>query len=241
MTVEKGSPGLDGAKGKDGKDGKDGTQTTRIVYTNETGGKEEVATLNDGLRFTGNNEVENKHKLNSLVTIIGEGVNKEQSGAFQSAAGNINVVADGNGNLTVKLAKNLNLTDSGSVTIGGTNITNEGITINNGPKITNDGDNVKVGDVNGAPVKITNVKEGDLSETSKDAVNGSQLYATNQNVTNLSNKVAQGFNITADNGTADNVQLGETITYTSSDKNIVTTVSDNKIDFKLSAEAVDKL
>ncbi|HDL1297213.1 TPA: hypothetical protein PWY77_002483, partial [Mannheimia haemolytica] len=237
MTVEKGAPGLDGAKGKDGKDG---TQTTRIVYTNETGGKEEVATLNDGLRFTGNNEVENKHKLNSLVTIIGEGVNKEQSGAFQSAAGNINVVADGNGNLTVKLAKNLNLTDSGSVTIGGTNITNEGITINNGPKITNDGDNVKVGDVNGAPVKITNVKEGDLSETSKDAVNGSQLYATNQNVTNLSNKVAQGFNITADNGTADNVQLGETITYTSSDKNIVTTVSDNKIDFKLSAEAVDK-
>ncbi|HDL5698994.1 TPA: YadA-like family protein [Mannheimia haemolytica] len=237
MTVEKGAPGLDGAKGKDGKDGE---KTTRIVYTNETGGKEEVATLNDGLRFTGNNEVENKHKLNSLVTIIGEGVNREQSGAFQSAAGNINVVADGNGNLTVKLAKNLNLTDSGSVTIGGTNITNEGITINNGPKITNDGDNVKVGDVNGAPVKITNVKEGDLSETSKDAVNGSQLYATNQNVTNLSNKVAQGFNITADNGTADNVQLGETITYTSSDKNIVTTVSDNKIDFKLSAEAVDK-
>ncbi|MDW0989191.1 left-handed beta-roll domain-containing protein [Mannheimia haemolytica] len=35
-------------------------------------------------------------------------------------------------------------------------------------------------------------------------------------------------------------KLGETITYTSSDKNIVTTVSDNKIDFKLSAEAVDK-
>ncbi|HHW7579569.1 TPA: YadA-like family protein [Mannheimia haemolytica] len=237
MTVEKGAPGLDGAKGKDGKDG---TQTTRIVYTNETGGKEEVATLNDGLRFTGNNEVENKHKLNSLVTIIGEGVNKEQSNAFQSAAGNINVVADGNGNLTVKLAKNLNLTDSGSVTIGGTNITNEGITINNGPKITNEGGNVKVGDVNGAPVKITNVKEGDLSETSKDAVNGSQLYATNQNVTNLSNKVAQGFNITADVGQPDNVQLGETITYTSSDKNIVTTVSDNKIDFKLSAEAVDK-
>ncbi|HHW7570637.1 TPA: YadA-like family protein [Mannheimia haemolytica] len=237
MTVEKGAPGLDGAQGKDGKDG---TQTTRIVYTNETGGKEEVATLNDGLRFTGNNEVENKHKLNSLVTIIGEGVNKEQSNAFQSAAGNINVVADGNGNLTVKLAKNLNLTDSGSVTIGGTNITNEGITINNGPKITNEGGNVKVGDVNGAPVKITNVKEGDLSETSKDAVNGSQLYATNQNVTNLSNKVAQGFNITADNGTADNVQLGETITYTSSDKNIVTTVSNNTIDFKLSDAAVDK-
>nr|WP_231493912.1 YadA-like family protein [Mannheimia varigena] len=237
MTVEKGAPGLDGASGKDGKTGE---QTTRIVYTNEKGDKEEVANLNDGLRFTGNNEVENKHKLNSLVTIIGEGVTKEQSTTFQSAAGNINVVADGNGNLTVKLAKDVNLTEAGSVTVGGTTVNKDGITINNGPKITNDGGNVKVGDVNGTPVKITNVKEGDLSETSKDAVNGSQLYATNQNLTNLTNKVDGGFNITADVGQPDNVKLGETITYTSSDKNIVTTVSDNKIDFKLSDEAVTK-
>ncbi|MEG9499529.1 YadA-like family protein [Mannheimia indoligenes] len=237
MTVEKGAPGLDGAKGKDGKTGE---KTTRIVYTNEKGEKEEVANLNDGLRFTGNNEVENKHKLNSLVTIIGEGVTKEQSINFASAAGNINVKADGQGNLTVQLAKNLNLTDAGSVTIGGTNVTNEGITINNGPKITSEGGNIKIGDVNGAPVKITNVKEGDLSETSKDAVNGSQLYATNQNVTNVTNKVNGGFNIDADNRVAgldkaDNVQLGDTIKFTDPDSNIITTVSDNQIQFGLNS------
>ncbi|QLB15550.1 hypothetical protein A6B39_08830 [Mannheimia granulomatis] len=236
MTVEKGAPGLDGASGKDGKTGE---KTSRVVYTNEKNEKEEIANLNDGLRFTGNNEVENKHKLNSLVTIIGEGVTKEQSTAFQSATGNINVVADGSGNLTVKLAKNLNLTDSGSVTIGGTTVNQEGITINNGPKITNEGGNIKVGNTSGEPVKITNIKEGELSETSKDAVNGSQLYATNQNITNLTNKVGEGFNIDADNrgeglDKADNVQLGETVKYTSTDKNIITTVTNNTIDFGLS-------
>ncbi|RQS68457.1 hemagglutinin, partial [Burkholderia sp. Bp8963] len=36
------------------------------------------------------------------------------------------------------------------------------------------------------PVKITNVAPGSLDAKSTDAVNGSQLYATNQNVTNLS-------------------------------------------------------
>ncbi|AHG74266.1 autotransporter/adhesin [Mannheimia sp. USDA-ARS-USMARC-1261] len=235
MTVEKGAPGLDGASGKDGKTGE---QTTRIVYTNEKGNKEEVANLNDGLRFTGNNEVENKHKLNSLVTIVGEGVSKDQSNDFQSAAGNINVKADGKGTLTVHLAKNLNLTDTGSVTIGGTNVTKDGITINNGPKITADGNNIKVGDKDGNTVKITNVKEGDLNANSKDAVNGSQLYATNQNVTSVTNKVNGGFNIDADNRgeglkDVDNVQLGETVKYTSTDKNIVTTVTNNTIDYGL--------
>ena len=37
-------------------------------------------------------------KLNSLVTIKGEGVDKAASEAFKSAAGNVNVKADGEGN-----------------------------------------------------------------------------------------------------------------------------------------------
>ncbi|MNH70609.1 Adhesin YadA precursor [compost metagenome] len=37
--------------------------------------------------------------------------------------------------------------------------------------------------------KITNVAAGELSKTSTDAVNGSQLYATNENVTNLDGRV----------------------------------------------------
>ena len=39
------------------------------------------------------------------------------------------------------------------------------------------------------PNTITNVANGALSQTSTDAVNGSQLYATNQNVTNIANTV----------------------------------------------------
>ncbi|STZ14108.1 YadA-like C-terminal region [Moraxella caviae] len=45
-----------------------------------------------------------------------------------------------------------------------------------GPKITNVGGNINVGDVNGAPVKITGVADGDIGPDSNDAINGSQLY-----------------------------------------------------------------
>ncbi|WP_439288011.1 YadA family autotransporter adhesin, partial [Lonepinella sp. BR2904] len=65
-------------------------------------------------------------------------------------------------------------------------------------------DNVTVGNVtinkdsgiNAGNQKITHVDKGELSSTSTDAVNGSQLYQTNQNVTNLSNEVAKGWNVT---------------------------------------------
>ena len=76
----------------------------------------EVATMDDGLKFTGNNEsTENKHKLGSLVKVQGEGVTEntttnklEANGEeFKSASGNIAVVADSIDKLTVKLNKNL--------------------------------------------------------------------------------------------------------------------------------------
>ena len=70
--------------------------------------KREVATMDDGLRFTGNNtSTENKQKLGSLVKVEGEGVTEAQANSFQSAAGNIAVVADGADKLTVKLNKDL--------------------------------------------------------------------------------------------------------------------------------------
>jgi len=40
---------------------------------------------------------------------------------------------------------------------------------------------------------VTNVAPGEVSSTSTDAVNGSQLYQTNQNVTNLNDKVNNVF------------------------------------------------
>ena len=73
----------------------------------------EVATMDDGLRFTGNNtSTENKQKLGSLVKVEGEGVTEAQANSFQSAAGNIAVVANSADTLTVKLNKDLKGLDS---------------------------------------------------------------------------------------------------------------------------------
>ena len=184
--------GLTGPKGADGSNGKsvdistnDGKQTLvnpengtdksqRIVYTpqdkdgNPIKGKDgkdivrEVATMDDGLKFTGNNtSTENKHALNTLVKVQGEGVTEAQSNAFQSAAGNINVVADGNDTLTVKLNKDLK---------GINSIRNS----ENGPALNfNAGDlSVTGGNLNMGGNKITNLGKG-TNDT--DAVNLKQL------------------------------------------------------------------
>ena len=184
--------GLTGPKGADGSNGKsvdistnDGKQTLvnpengtdksqRIVYTpqdkdgNPIKGKDgkdivrEVATMDDGLKFTGNNtSTENKHALNTLVKVQGEGVTEAQSNAFQSAAGNINVVADGKDTLTVKLNKDLK---------GINSIRNS----ENGPALNfNAGDlSVTGGNLNMGGNKITNLGKG---TDDSDAVNLKQL------------------------------------------------------------------
>ena len=107
-------PGYDdpatGVKGEKGVDGTNGL--TRIVYK-DGNGEHQVATMEDGLQFTGNNTgTVNKQKLNSLVKVQGEGVTEADSAAFKSAAGNINVKADGTDKLELQLAKDLKNLDS---------------------------------------------------------------------------------------------------------------------------------
>ncbi|MWQ76932.1 hypothetical protein GHJ37_07940 [Glaesserella parasuis] len=180
--------GKDGAngvtiKGDQGPAGVDGGEKTRIVYeykdqtdpTKTITITETIATLNDGLKFTGNNsDTVNKHKLNTLVTIKGEGVDKEKAKTFASATGNINVKADGTDTLEIQLAKAIDLTKDGSVKTGNTTMNNDGITIK---KPTNSGDeksDVKLtasGLDNGGNV-ISNVAQG---KNGTDAVNVSQL------------------------------------------------------------------
>ena len=197
ITVAQGQAGLDG------NDGKDGKTKTRIVYEKPNGDKEEVATLNDGLKFTGNNEVVNSHKLNSLVTIKGEGVDKAASDAFKSAAGNVNVKADGKGTLEVQLAKDLKNIDSISNKDGQKIEFKDGGTTISGGNVSVDGNN------------ITHVKAG---KDDTDAVNVKQLK---DGIAQATTKVAAGKNVTvepkknADGSTTYTVATKDDVDFTS--------------------------
>ena len=179
--------GKDGSIGLNGKDGKDGITIrgekgqpgvngrdgiTRIVYEDNNHDKHEVATLDDGLNFTGNNtDTVNKQKLNSLVKVQGEGVDKTTSASFKSASGNINVKADGTDTLEVQLNKDLkNITTikndgNATFTIGGDNFAFNGGNVSlGGNNITN----LKSGVVNNNDTDNTNAANiGDVKNISK--------------------------------------------------------------------------
>ncbi|WGE73419.1 YadA-like family protein [Actinobacillus equuli subsp. haemolyticus] len=142
-------------------------------------------------------------------------------------AGNNLVLAQAGQNFTYSLSNTLDLTDKGSIKLGNTTITDNNVTVG-GVSVTDKG-------INAANNTISNVKDGEVSATSKDAVNGSQLHATNQNVTNVTNTVNKGWNITtsASNGSVDgtsltNVMMGDTVTLDAG-KNINITQTAGKI------------
>ena len=197
--------GKDGEKGEDGKNAvasvtnnNDGTHTIKITDGNNkstttivkdgkdgkngTGGS--GPNSDDGLKFTGNNEVVNNNKLNSKVIIKGEGVSKVKSETFKSAKGNINVKADGNATLEMQLAKDIDLGNDGSVTTGNTVINNNGITINNAAP--NKTVSVTENGLNNGGNRIINVAPG-IKGT--DAVNVNQLRGAVNNIHNDMNKM----------------------------------------------------
>lgn len=85
---------------------------------------------------------------------------------------NISTSVNGNNSIKVELKKDITVD---SVTAGDTSISTNGLTIKDGPSITKTG-------IDGGNQKVTGVKAGEISSTSTDAVNGSQLFATNQQV-----------------------------------------------------------
>lgn len=89
---------------------------------------------------------------------------------------NISTSVNGN-SIKVELKNDITVDSvtANSVTVGDTSISTEGLTIQDGPSVTGDG-------IDGGDKQVTNVAAGDLSEKSTDAVNGSQLFATNQQV-----------------------------------------------------------
>lgn len=98
---------------------------------------------------------------------------------------NITTKTDANGkNIQVTLNKDLNVdsVNANKFTAGDTTITNNGLEIKNGPSVTNQG-------INAGDKKVNDVADGEISATSKDAVNGSQLHETNTNVANNSMRI----------------------------------------------------
>ena len=145
ITVKNGYDGKTGTDGKDGVKGEkgvDGTSLTRIVYTDKTG-EHQVATMEDGLKFKGDDSKEIAKKLNNTMEIIGGANSKNLTD------GNIGVNSTDKGQLKVQLAKDL--TDITSIS----NQKTEGGKTT-GAKITLGGDGSV--DVNGG--KITNVGSG---------------------------------------------------------------------------------
>ena len=154
--------------GKPGVDGAPGTTTTRIVYEKPDGTKEEVATLNDGMKYGGDTGNVIKKKLNEQVNVVG-GITDTNKLTTED---NLGVVSDGSNNLKVRMAKDLkglNSVTTNTLTVGDVKIDNSGINAGN--------------------KKITNVAAGDVNPNSTDAVNGGQLWKTNQTINNIGGAV----------------------------------------------------
>lgn len=166
--------GYDGANGVNGKNGVDGTSLTRIVYT-DGAGEHQVATMEDGLKFKGDDTTVINKKLNSTLDIIGGADSRNLT------EGNIGVNSTKEGKLKVQLAKDL----KGITSIGNQTTTKvDGKDVTTGAKITLGADGtttISGGDVNVSGNKITHVGSG----IEKDA-NG-KYTVTDQNKGNAAN------------------------------------------------------
>ena len=170
IHVKNGQVGVDGTDGHGGKDGMD-----RVVYEDHNHITHEVATMDDGMKYAGDFGKGASVKLNKTVNVKGNA--KKEADLTDGNIGVVSSQSGDNGQLLIKLNKDLNLGNNGSVKMGNTTINNDGMTISK----TESGKTTTVtltdkGLDNGGN-KITNVANGEISATSKDAVNGSQLNA----------------------------------------------------------------
>lgn len=172
-------------------------------------------TTASGFKTKGNYGDAVTSRLDKQLNVVGD-VDTTKVAQKNLSDGNVGVVTstdtDGNATLTVKLNKDINLGENGSVTTGSTlmnktGITNgnmslgaDGLTIQNGPKFTNNG-------INAANQKVTGVANG---TNPNDAVNVSQLEAVKSDVTTgwtIAGKNASGTDLTA------NIGKGKTVSY----------------------------
>ena len=157
----------------------------------------------------GNNAATVNDVLNSGFTVQGNGQNKDfvthgDTINFANGQGTVANVTSTNGVTTVKFDTPMTYADaSGNPTSTPSNKVN------------------LVGGDATKPVTLGNVADGTVAAGSKEAVNGGQLHATNQNVANNAANIAKGINFGGTTG-SNNYQLGDTINV-KGDSNITST------------------
>ena len=142
---------------------------------NKVATAQDVANAINKSGFTLTTSADGGEKISGTPEVINPGKKVEMV-----AGKNMTVKQESNGKVTYATASNVTFD---SVQFG-----------DNGPKITNNGGNINVGTATGAPTKITGVAPGEISATSKDAVNGSQLYAMGNKLQGQINKLGNRMN-----------------------------------------------
>ena len=117
------------------------------------------------------------NNINDAIAAVTKNIEKNKV-SVQAGSENVRVSSNDSGTVyTVDVNPDLNLNSvtTNRVDVGDTTVSTDGIRIKNGPSVTNKG-------IDAGSQKITNVAAGAVSETSTDAVNGSQLNTTNQTI-----------------------------------------------------------
>lgn len=238
-TVGTDTYGYVGIKGKNNSQlyltaDQDASGNTRLDYLDTQNNAHLVALTSDGYTFAGDTGTANTLALNSTLSITG-GI----TDTGKLTQGNMGVVSSGNGGLTVELAKSLTgLTDAtfnsgaAQTKIDGGGVTAPAYQVGTKTYIDSNG-------LHANGQKVTNVNAGDLSADSTDAVNGSQLFATNQNVTKNAGDITvltarlegAGMTFAGDSGTPVTKKLNETLTLTGGETSVdsLTQLSDKNI------------
>ncbi|EFG1721879.1 TPA: hemagglutinin, partial [Escherichia coli] len=224
--------------GKGGLTDAAGTTKTRLTYTPD--GKspaEELATMNDGLSFEGDDGKVIHKKLNEKLTIKG--------GAEKNAEvtdGNIRVDND-NGGLLVRMTRNLRDLASAVFGTGGqiTTVNDKGITITTPAAGGGQGKTVSLtgAGLNNGGNQITNVASGLNGTALADA--GADVLNNAANIGDLKNALSDnsaalvntGFGLQADDGSKVNTSLGKHITVGGDGQNISTTVQNGNLTVRL--------
>ncbi|MGC6407965.1 YadA-like family protein [Bisgaard Taxon 45] len=240
--------------GKDGEDAaikfaKDGKQGMSITAKQDSDGNTTGLTVKkqdgtDGVTFNNDGRITNvvagKDDTDAVnVSQLKEGLAKATTKV--EAGKNMTVTSttndDGSTTYTVATEEDVNFT---TVTTGNTVMNNAGVKVGDNVALTNEG--LKAGDVtvttagiNAGNKKVTGVADGDISPTSKEAVNGSQLNAVKETA-------EAGWHLTANGADSSNVKPRNTVDLNNTDGNIVisktNTADSHNVTFDLANKVV---